>query len=95
MFLILILSILEDWDILDTIPENLSVKNTYNWIVHSNKVKQKDADSLKELWVRLNLSNFKQDRAITRGEFSVLLDYLINPFSLLDVDYFGNLDNSR
>jgi len=86
---------LDDWDILDSVPENLSVKNTYNWIVKSNKVKQKDADSLKELWERLNLSNYKEDRIITRGEFSVLLDYLISPFSLMDVDYFGNLDNSR
>ena len=77
---------------LDSIPENLSVKNTYNWIVQSNKVKQKDAVSLKELWVSLNLSNYNEDRVITRGEFSVLLDYLINPFFLLDVDYFGNLD---
>lgn len=42
------------------------------------------------LWESMGLSGYNSDRNITRLEAAVLVDALIDPFSMQDVDYNGN-----
>ena len=42
------------------------------------------------LWENMGLSGYNSDRNITRLEAAVLVDALIDPFSMQDVDYNGN-----
>ena len=42
------------------------------------------------LWSELGLSDYDPDRNITRLEAAVIVDALIDPFSMLNVDYKGN-----
>lgn len=40
-------------------------------------------------WTRLGLTNFDSQRSITRGEFAVLMDSYLDPFSMKGVDIEG------
>ena len=47
-----------------------------------------DASSI---WTGIGLTDFNPDRVITRLEAAVVLDALIDPFSMFAVDYQGNV----
>lgn len=46
-------------------------------------------ETIKREWGKLHLLQFESKRSISRKEFSVLLDYYINPFNLKQVDIHG------
>jgi len=46
-------------------------------------------ETIKREWGKLQLLKFESKRSISRKEFSVLLDYYINPFDLKQVDIQG------
>lgn len=49
------------------------------------------SESGKELWSRLGLSDYRPERTATRLEGAVVIDFLLNPFEMSDIDYEGNL----
>ncbi len=48
---------------------------------------------IKNNWKNWGLKNYREERNITRAEFSVLIDKSIDPFHLKQVDYLGNFYN--
>jgi hypothetical protein len=72
-------------------PEIVSIKNILNWISEIKGDSLSSELEYLEVWESHSLSNFSLERIITRGEFSVLVDKMIDPFSNVDVDYYGNL----
>jgi hypothetical protein len=82
---------LEDWNILGSPPQELSIINVLDWLQDLNGENFKIGKELKDYWETLNLKNFSKDRIIKRGEFAVVLDDIINPFLNVNVDFLGNL----
>ena len=72
-------------------PEVTSIKNILNWIREIKGDSFSSESEYLELWKRHSLSDFSLERTITRGEFSVLVDKIIDPFSNVNVDYYGNI----
>ena len=72
-------------------PEKMTIKNILHWIYKIKEEPSLNQTEYYEVWKNLNLTDFNLERTITRGEFSVLLDKIIDPFSKVDVDYYGNL----
>ena len=72
-------------------PEVTSIKNILNWIREIKGDSFPSESEYLELWKRHSLSDFSLERTITRGEFSVLVDKIIDPFSNVNVDYYGNI----
>lgn len=58
-----------------TVGEALDVINSLR---KSTAVDSKEADQ--KLWIELGLGNFDTDRPITRGEYAILADKVLNPF---------------
>ena len=50
-----------------------------------------NATDINTQWSKLGLTNFSTNRAITRKEFAVLLDWYIQPFTLKQVDFKGKI----
>ena len=42
-------------------------------------------------WDGLGLSDYDEDRDVTRLEAAVVIDDLIDPFMMFGVDYYGNV----
>ena len=72
-------------------PEKMTIKNILHWIYKIKEEPSLNQTEYYEVWKNLNLTNFNLQRTVTRGEFSVLLDKIIDPFSKVDVNYYGNL----
>ena len=72
-------------------PEKMTIKNILHWIYKIKEEPSLNQTEYYEVWKNLNLTNFNLQRTVTRGEFSVLLDKIIDPFSKVDIDYYGNL----
>ena len=72
-------------------PEKMTIKNILHWIYKIKEEPSLNQTEYYEVWKNLNLTDFKLQRTVTRGEFSVLLDKIIDPFSKVDVNYYGNL----
>ena len=72
-------------------PEIVSIKNILNWINEINGDSFSSESEYLKVWKSYSLSNFSLERTITRGEFSVLVDKIIDPFSNVNVDYYGNI----
>ncbi|MDB9976717.1 hypothetical protein OAD59_02640, partial [Flavobacteriaceae bacterium] len=72
-------------------PEKATIKNILNWINEINGKSFSSESEYLEVWKIHSLSNFSLERTISRGEFSVLVDKMIDPFSNVNVDYYGNL----
>jgi hypothetical protein len=85
----------DNWTMLKTdqipFPEVTSIKNILNWIREIKGDSFSSESEYLELWKRHSLSDFSLERTITRGEFSVLVDKIIDPFSNVNVDYYGNI----
>ena len=74
-------------------PEKMTIKNILHWIYKIKEEPYLNNKQYSGIWKNLNLNNFDSERIITRGEFSVLIDKIIDPFSRVDVDYYGNFIN--
>ena len=74
-------------------PEQMTIKNILHWIYKIKEEPYLNNKQYSGIWKNLNLNNFDSERIITRGEFSVLIDKIIDPFSRVDVDYYGNFIN--
>ena len=72
-------------------PEKMTMKNILHWIYKIKEEPSLNQTEYYEVWKNLNLTDFNLQRTVTRGEFSVLLDKIIDPFSKVDVNYYGNL----
>ena len=72
-------------------PEKMTIKNILHWIYKIKEEPSLNQTEYYEVWKNLNLTDFNLQRTVTRGEFSVLLDKIIDPFSKVDVNYYGNL----
>ena len=72
-------------------PEQMTIKNILHWIYKIKEEPSLNQTEYYEVWKNLNLTDFNLQRTVTRGEFSVLLDKIIDPFSKVDVNYYGNL----
>ena len=85
----------DDWKIFNSdkisFPEKMTIKNILNWIFKIKEEPSLNQINYDEVWKNLNLTDFNLQRTVTRGEFSVLLDKIIDPFSKVDVNYYGNL----
>ncbi len=88
-------SYLDDWMMFKPeeipLPEKMTIKNILHWIYKIKEEPSLNQTEYYEVWKNLNLTDFKLQRTVTRGEFSVLLDKIIDPFSKVDVNYYGNL----
>ena len=86
---------LDDWIMFKpeeiTFPEKMTIKNILHWIYKIKEEPSLNQTEYYEVWKNLNLTDFNLQRTVTRGEFSVLLDKIIDPFSKVDVNYYGNL----
>ena len=86
---------LDDWMMFKPeeipLPEKMTIKNILHWIYKIKEEPSLNQTEYYEVWKNLNLTDFKLQRTVTRGEFSVLLDKIIDPFSKVDVNYYGNL----
>ena len=71
-------------------PEQMTIKNILHWIYKIKEEPSLNQTEYYEVWKNLNLTDFNLQRTVTRGEFSVLIDKIIDPFSRVDVDYYGN-----
>ena len=74
-----------------SLPEIVSIKNILNWINEINGDSFSSESEYLKVWKSYSLSNFSLERTISRGEFSVLVDKMIDPFSNVNIDYYGNL----
>ena len=72
-------------------PKKMTIKNILHWIYKIKEEPSLNQTEYYEVWKNLNLTDFNLQRTVTRGEFSVLLDKIIDPFSKVDVNYYGNL----
>ena len=86
---------LDDWKMFKSekiaFPEKMTIKNILHWIYKIKEEPSLNQINYCEVWKNLNLNDFDLERTVTRGEFSVLLDKIIDPFSKVDIDYYGNL----
>ena len=86
---------LDDWMMFKPeeipLPEKMTIKNILHWIYKIKEESSLNQTEYYEVWKNLNLTDFNLQRTVTRGEFSVLLDKIIDPFSKVDVNYYGNL----
>ncbi|MDG1031365.1 MAG: FAD-dependent oxidoreductase [Flavobacteriaceae bacterium] len=86
---------LDDWMMFKPeeipLPEKMTIKNILHWIYKIKEEPSLNQTEYYEVWKNLNLTDFNLQRTVTRGEFSVLLDKIIDPFSKVDVNYYGNL----
>ena len=74
-----------------SLPEIVAIKNILNWINEINGDSFSSESEYLKVWKSYSLSNFSLERTISRGEFSVLVDKMIDPFSNVNIDYYGNL----
>ena len=74
-------------------PDKLSIENVFVWIKKINNEISFDTKVLEKKWEELGLINFDLKRNILRGEYAVMLDSFLDPFSSYDIDFNGKLIN--
>lgn len=50
------------------------------------------SDALRSLWSDLGLPDYRPERPVTRLEAAVMIDAVMNPFEMFDVDYMGEAE---
>tara|TARA_B100001996_G_scaffold106413_1_gene80178 strand:- start:13486 stop:15336 length:1851 start_codon:yes stop_codon:yes gene_type:complete len=73
------------------IPNLLTIENISNWIIkvgENRKLKLKDFE---KNWKDFGLKEYDLNRIIKRGEFAVLIDKYLNPFSIFEVNFKGQI----
>lgn len=72
--------------------ENVSVEDAFNALVNISafyKIGNVELLEFQKKWSDLQLTSFDSARSITKKEFAVMLDAIVNPFGLKDVDFNG------
>lgn len=72
--------------------ENVSIDDALNTLANIAafyKIGNVELVDFEKKWNDLQLSNFDSARSITKKEFAVMLDAIVNPFGLKDVDFNG------
>ena len=73
------------------IPNLLTIENISNWIIkvsEDEKIKLKDFETK---WNDFGLKEYDSNRIIKRGEFAILIDKYLNPFSMFEVNFKGQI----
>ena len=73
------------------IPNLLTINNISNWIIkvgENRKLKLKDFE---KNWKDFGLKEYDLNRIIKRGEFAILIDKYLNPFSMFEVNFKGQI----
>ena len=74
-------------------PKSLTISNILDWAIQissKQKLKYNSEIFLEGIGVNKNDLN----RVIKRGEFSVIIDKLLDPFSTFDIDFNGEIINN-
>ena len=71
-------------------PKSLTISNVLDWAIQTNTNKKLN-NSSDLFWKELSLEKKDLNRAIKRGEFSVIIDKLLDPFSTFNIDYSGEI----
>lgn len=77
-------------------PEFISIGNAasmLNSIAEQFKLKNYSSKEFEDAWNKLGLNNFDSNRLITRKEFAVMLDFIIDPFNVKQVNIKGEFTN--
>lgn len=77
-------------------PELISIgyaASILNSIADQFKLKNYSTKEFEDAWNKLNLNNYDLNRAITRKEFAVILDSIIDPFNIKQVNIKGEFTN--
>ena len=72
--------------------ENVSIDDALNTLANIAafyKIGNVELVDFEKKWNDLQLTNFDSSRSITKKEFAVMLDAIVNPFGLKDVDFNG------
>jgi hypothetical protein len=51
-------------------------------------------ERVRSSWMGWGLTNYQPDRPVTKRELAILLDKVINPFSILAVNHQGNFTST-
>jgi len=79
------------------LPESLSYKSTLNWLLlialHHNKQDEGllNPSYLEKTLEQYNLEEKDPNSLITRGDFSVLIDFILDPFGKTSIDINGKM----
>ncbi len=76
----------------DNLKDNVTIKSLC-WILSSisaTATSAEIADRLKADWDDLGLGYFNMERALTRLECAVIIDWIVDPFNKVGVDIYGN-----
>ena len=74
-------------------PKSLTITNILDWVIQVNP-KQKLKYNSEIFLEGLGLDKNDLNRVIKRGEFSVIIDKLLDPFSNFDIDFNGEIINN-
>ena len=73
------------------IPNLLTIKNISNWIIKVSGEQNLINGDFEKKWNQLGLKDFNLKRIIKRGEFAILIDRYLNPFSKFKVNFKGEI----
>ncbi|MDO9154316.1 MAG: FAD-dependent oxidoreductase [Paludibacter sp.] len=67
--------------------------NILNSLAQQFNLKTYTTNEFKDIWINLGFNNYMEERIITRLEFAVILDKVIDPFNLKPVNFKGDFKN--
>ena len=73
------------------IPNLLTIENISNWIIKVSGEEKLRFKDLEKKWNDLGLKEYNLNRIIKRGEFAILIDKYLNPFSMFEVNFKGQI----
>ena len=74
-------------------PKSLTISNILDWVIKI-KTNQKLNYNSEFFWEDLGLDKNDLNKTIKRGEFSVVIDKLLDPFSSFNIDFDGEIINN-
>ena len=74
-------------------PKSLTISNILDWVIKI-KTNQKLNYNSEFFWQDLGLDKNDLNKTIKRGEFSVVIDKLLDPFSSFNIDFDGEIINN-
>ncbi|MED5354550.1 MAG: FAD-dependent oxidoreductase [Bacteroidota bacterium] len=73
------------------IPNLLSIENIINWIIKVSGDEKLGFKDFENKWNDFGLKEYDLNRIIKRGEFAILIDKILNPFSMFEVNFKGQI----
>ncbi|MFM7511643.1 MAG: FAD-dependent oxidoreductase [Bacteroidota bacterium] len=73
-----------------------AIDNSMSFLTHKSydDKKQYMTEWVRANWEAWGLTNFQAERPVTKRELAILLDKIIDPFSVLKINHFGNYSSS-